>query len=268
LTARVFEEIVRLQRAGEPAALATIIGVVGSSPAKQPMKMVVRADGTCFGSVGGGCFEEDIRRSALEVIREERPARCTYRLTEDASPDTGLICGGEVEVYIEPLTAPTLVVFGGGHVSKAVVELAAKVGFRVIVTDDRPEYAGRDRFPTAVETWTLELEPAVARLELGPQTYVLVMTRDHRLDRETLKLLFARGVTPRYLGMIGSKSKVQASFARLREEGVDEAFLAQVRAPVGLAIGAKLADEIAVAIVADLIAERRGVHAAARGERS
>jgi xanthine dehydrogenase accessory factor len=267
VTSRVFEEIVRLQRAGEPAALATIIGVVGSSPAKQPMKMVVRADGTCFGSVGGGCFEEDIRRSALDVIRDERPARCTYRLTEDASPDAGLICGGEVEVYIEPLTAPTLVIFGGGHVSKAVVELAAKVGFRVIVTDDRAEYATRERFPDAAETWPLALESAVARPELGAQTYVLVMTRDHRLDREALKLLSQHKVTPRYLGMIGSRSKVQASFTQLREEGVEETFLSRIRAPVGLAIGAKLADEIAVAIVAELIAERRGVRASLQGER-
>ncbi|MFO0983194.1 MAG: XdhC/CoxI family protein [Planctomycetota bacterium] len=259
MSARVFEEVVRLQRAGEPAALATIIGVAGSSPAKEPMKMVVRADGSCVGSVGGGCFEDDIRKSALDVIRDERAVRRTYRLTEDESPGAGLVCGGEVEVYIEPITAPSLVVFGGGHVSKAVVELAAKVGFRVVVTDDRAEYARADRFPAAIETWSLPLAEAAARLIVGPQTYVLVMTRDHRLDREVLRLLSERQLEPRYLGMIGSKSKVAAAFAALRESGVAESFLRSVRAPVGLSINAKLADEIAVAIVAELIAVRRGV---------
>lgn len=258
MSVRVFEEIVRLQRAGEPAALATIIGVTGSSPAKDPMKMVVRADGSCFGSVGGGCFEEDIRLSALEVIRDERAVRRTYRLTEDDSPGSGLICGGEVEVYIEPITAPTLIVFGGGHVSKAVVELAARCGFRVIVTDDREDYARSERFPAATETWPKPIEQAVAQLVVGPQTYLLVMTRDHRLDREVLKHMHARGLMPRYLGMIGSKSKVAAAFEHLRTEGVGDEFLRLVRAPVGLAIGAKLAEEIAVAVVAELIAVRRG----------
>ncbi len=149
---RLFREIVALRERGVGAALATVIAVRGSAPAREPMKILVRADGSTLGSVGGGCLEEEVKRQAQRVIEEERPCRVAMALNAEDSVDGALICGGEVEVYLEPITAPPLVLFGGGHVGRAVATLAARVGFRLLVTDDRPEYASCERFPMAAET--------------------------------------------------------------------------------------------------------------------
>src|SRR5688572_15935582 len=128
----IFREVVRLRDSGLGAALATVIAVKGSAPAREPMKILVRADGTTLGSVGGGCLEEEVKRRAIQVIEEDRPARVAMSLTAEDSPGGALICGGQVEVFLEPITAPPLVLFGGGHVSKAVATLAARVGFRIL----------------------------------------------------------------------------------------------------------------------------------------
>jgi len=255
---RIFAEILELRRAGRGAALATVVGVEGSAPAHAPMKILVREDGTCLGSVGGGCLEEEVKRLAREVLEEDRPARFRMRLTAEDAPGGQLICGGAVEVFLEPITAPSLVLFGGGHVSRAVAGLAAKVGFRVLVTDDRPEYASTERFPMAAGCVVEEGVEAARSLPVGPTTYVLVMTRTHEEDRRILGELHRRGARPRYLGMIGSGTKVRLAFAELEEEGVSREWLKRVRAPVGLDLGARTADEIAVAVVAELIAVRRG----------
>ena len=255
---RIFEEVVRLRSAGIPAALATVIGVRGSSPAKAPMKVLIRDDGSTLGSVGGGCLEEEVKRFAREVLDEDRPARFSMRLTEDESPGGELICGGAVEVFVEPISAPGLILFGGGHVGRAVATLAARVGFRVVVTDDRQEYANTHRFPMAAEALVAFPEQAVDQLSITTSSYVLVMTRSHQEDTRILQRMWARSAKPRYLGMIGSKRKVKKAFEELQSAGVDPDWLARIRAPVGLAIGARTADEIAVAVVAEMIAVRRG----------
>ena len=255
---RIFQEIVRLRGEGVAAALATVTEVRGSSPAREPMKILVRADGSTLGSVGGGCLEEEVKRQALEVIAEDRTARLSMTLTAEETPDSALICGGTVEVFLEPITAPPLVLFGGGHVSRAVAALAARVGFRVLVTDDRPAYASVARFPMAAETRVDFPEDAARQIPIDGQTYVLVMTRSHAEDRKILEELFRRGARPRYLGMIGSGTKVRLTYADLEGRGVDRTWLQRIRAPVGLRIGARSADEIAVSVVAEMLALRRG----------
>src|SRR5882672_2073370 len=185
----IFREIVRLRENGESAALATIIDVQGSAPARQPMKILVRVDGTTLGSVGGGCLEEEVKRRAQQVIEEERPARVSMTLTESDTP------GG--------------VLFGGGQVSKAVAHLAARVGFRILVTDDRPEYASRERFPMAAQTLVEFVDVAARGVTIDRSTFVLVMTRTHADDRVILEELWKRRAEPRYLGMIGSGTKAR-----------------------------------------------------------
>jgi xanthine dehydrogenase accessory factor len=255
---QIFREIVRLREAGLGAALATVIEVRGSAPAREPMKILVRADGTTLGSVGGGCLEEEVKRCALQVIEEDRTARVAMSLTEEDTPGGALICGGQVEVFVEPITAPPLVIFGGGHVSRAVAQLAARVGFRILVTDDRPAYCSRERFPMAAETRVEYPDAAARTVPIDRSTFVLVMTRTHADDRRILEELYRRRADPRYLGMIGSGIKARRTFDHLVEAGVEKAWLRRVRTPVGLRIGARTADEIAVSIVSELIAVRRG----------
>ncbi len=255
---RLFREIVALRERGVGAALATVIAVRGSAPAREPMKILVRADGSTLGSVGGGCLEEEVKRQAQRVIEEERPCRVAMALNAEDSVDGALICGGEVEVYLEPITAPPLVLFGGGHVGRAVATLAARVGFRLLVTDDRPEYASCERFPMAAETRVDYPDAAARAVPIDRATYVLVMTRSHADDRRILLEMWRRGAAPRYLGMIGSGTKARLTLDSLAAEGVDREWLKRIRTPVGLRLGARTADEIAVSIVAELIAVRRG----------
>jgi xanthine dehydrogenase accessory factor len=254
----IFREIVRLRGTGEGAALATVIEVFGSAPGREPMKILVRADGSTLGSVGGGCLEEEVKRRAQQVIEEDRPARVAMTLTETETPGGALICGGKVEVFLEPITAPSLVLFGGGHVSRAVAHLAARVGFRILVTDDRPEYASRERFPMAAEAFVEFPDAAARKVSIDRSTFVLVMTRTHADDKKILEELWKRRAEPRYLGMIGSGTKARLTFDQLVADGVDRGWLRRVRTPVGLRIGARTADEIAVSIVAEMVAVRRG----------
>jgi xanthine dehydrogenase accessory factor len=253
----LFEEIVRLRRAGIPAALATIVSTRGSTPGRETMRLLVREDGTFVGTVGGGCLEAEVYATARKVIAEERPATLKFRLTEFDSPDSGLLCGGEVTVFVESITVPTLVIFGGGHISRVLSHVAAMAGFRVVVADDRESYADRDRFPEAAEVVMGPYEDVASTVSLHSNSYVIVVTRGHKDDGVVLKALAARGERPRFVGMIGSKTKRAVLLKKLREEGVDEGWLARVRSPVGVQVGARTHEEIAIAIVAEMIKVRR-----------
>lgn len=264
----IFEEVVRLRRAGIPAALATIVATRGSTPGRETMRLLVLEDGTFLGTVGGGCLEAEVYDTAREVLRSEQPRSLQFRLTEHDSPDSGLLCGGEVTVFVEPITTPTLWIFGGGHVSKALCSVATMAGFRVTVCDERESYAHAARFPEAAETLASEYRAAVAAMPLRANSYVVIVTRGHKEDGVVLEALaerWQRGERAKFLGMIGSKTKRAVLFRHLRERGTAEAaFLSSVRSPVGLCIGARSHEEIAVAVVGELISVRRtGVDAAA-----
>lgn len=254
----IYEEIVRIQREGGAAALATVIHTLGSTPGKPTMKMLVRADGSFLGSVGGGCVEAEVIERGREVAAKERTQRFSVDLNENDNPETGLVCGGRIEIFIEPVTMPNVILFGAGHVARAVCTIAVPAGFRVVVADDRDAFPTVDRFPLAAERIAKPWRESVAAIRFEPSDFVIVMTRGHKDDLDVLQALYDAKVPARYLGMIGSKSKRLTLGKHLRESGVEESFLERVRTPIGLPIGARSAEEIAISVVAELIQLRRG----------
>lgn len=254
--ADIFEELIRIRAGGGRAALATIVGVKGSSPGKNAMKMLVREDGTFMGTVGGGCMEAEVWQAAKKVMETEEPSLLTFTLTEDDMPDSGLICGGTVTVFVESVGAPTAYLFGAGHLSRAMCQVARLAGFRVTVIDDRPQFASRERFPLANEVLVEEFEGCLDRIPLARWPYVVIVTRGHKHDETVLEQALARET--RYVGMIGSRRKIDAAFRNIEARGrVTRDAFARVRAPIGLEIGAQTHEEIAVATVAEMIAVRR-----------
>ncbi len=252
----VFDAIVRLRAQGHRMAVATIVSVSGSIPSFKSAKMLVGEEGTVVGTIGGGCVEAEVVEAAREVLADEKPRTLRFNLNESPKYDTGLICGGSLEIFVEPvLPASVVYVFGAGHVGLNVYRVARIAGFEVTVVDDRDTYANRERFPEAKEILTGDIEPILAGLTLSAASLVVIATRGHRDDMRVLR--WAVGTPARYVGMLGSRRKVLTIFRTLRDEGVDPAALERVYAPVGLDIGAATPEEIAVAVVAELIAHRR-----------
>jgi xanthine dehydrogenase accessory factor len=251
----LFEEIVKLRRAGKRAALATIVHTNGSIPSYESSRMLVREDGSIAGTIGGGCVEADVWAAAKEVMRNELPRKMIFNLNHEAGYDSGLICGGTLEVFVEPiLPQPILYIFGGGHVSIALAEAAHAAGFDIGVVDDREAFANAVRFPMAREVYT-SYEEAFEKLKPNASTYMVIVTRGHKDDMRVLG--WAAGTEARYIGMIGSKRKVLSVYEALEKEGVAPEKLERVYAPVGLEIGALTPAEIAISITAELIAVRR-----------
>ncbi len=261
----LFEEIVRLRQAGQRAALATIVHTNGSIPSYESSRMLVREDGSIAGTIGGGCVEAEVWAAAKEVMRLEAPRKMVFNLNHEASYDNGLICGGTLEIFVEPiLPQPILYIFGGGHVSMALAAAAHTAGFGIAVIDDREQFANQQRFPMAREIYT-RYEDAFVQAKPGASSYLVIVTRGHKDDMRVLQWalshveLDAAGhpTGPRYIGMIGSKRKVLSIYKALAEEGVPQEKFDMVHAPVGLDIGALTPEEIAISITAELIGIRR-----------
>jgi xanthine dehydrogenase accessory factor len=235
--------------------------VRGSIPSFRTAKMLVRDDGSIVGTIGGGCVEADVWQAAREVMESEKPRTLKFDLNQDPKYDTGLVCGGTLEVFVEPILPPALLyVFGAGHVAFNLCQTAAVAGFEVIVADDRSSYATKERFPAAREVHALDFDEAMRKLDPNESSYVVIVTRGHRDDMRILR--WAVQTRARYVGMIGSKRKVIEIFKTLQNEGLPAHLFDRVHAPVGLDIGAVTPEEIAVAITAELIAIRRSSNAA------
>lgn len=256
----LFEEIVRMRQAGGRGALATIVHTNGSIPSYESSRMLVREDGSIAGTIGGGCVEADVWAAAREVIRSEQPRKMTFNLNHDAAYDAGLICGGTLEIFIEPiLPQPMLYIFGGGHVSNAAARVAHLAGFAIGIVDDREAFANAERFPMASAIYTSYTE-AFERIRPTASTYLLIVTRGHKDDMRVLA--WAVRTEARYIGMIGSKRKVISVYHALEREGFSTNEFQRVYAPVGLEIGALSPEEIGVSIGAELIAIRRNAQSA------
>lgn len=259
----IWEELLSLGEEGRPAALCTITKTAGSTPGKESMRMLVRDDGSILGTVGGGCLEAEVLEAALEAMSDERPRTLSFALNERDYPDSGLVCGGQLEIFVEPMVEPRLFLFGGGHVSGALTRAARLAGFHVTVADDREAFASAERHPDASAlvhgTWDAAVEAALARG--AKDRYFVVATRGHEDDQHILQLMaeaVGDGPLPKYLGMIGSRAKRVTLFKALTAAGVSGRFLDGVQSPMGLDIGARTHEEIALAVAAELIRVRRG----------
>ena len=257
MTQEVLTALVRALEKGEEAALVTIVSAQGSTPQRVGAKMLVFADGRTVGTIGGGCYENDALGKAREALQTRKSQLVRYDLTDDFVEESGLICGGQMQVYIEPIEpAPHLYIVGAGHVAQHLACVAKPVGFRTHVLDDREKFANRERFPDADEITVDSIPEWLHRADVPSHAYVVVVTRGHRHDLDALRALAARDL--RYLGLIGSKAKVKRIYDALVAEAMPLECLWRVHAPIGLDIGAITPEEIAVSILAELIAVRRG----------
>lgn len=254
----IYEELVRLTRAGTPFALATVIASSGSSPRKPGAKMLVRDDGTAVGTVGGGRVEAETIQATLAAMASGVPSTLSFQLTEEH----GFVCGGALQIYVEPhCNSRRLVMFGGGHVGKAVTELAAGCGFHVTVVDERPEMASRAAHPAAADVICAEVDNAIPALTVTEETAIVIATTGHETDFKAVR--GALRTQAGFIGLLGSRRKREVLLQTLEREGFSAEDRARVVTPVGLPIGAETPAEIAVSIVAQLVKERRS-HAAAR----
>jgi xanthine dehydrogenase accessory factor len=252
----VFEELVRLRNLGQKCALATIVDVRGSIPSYESAKLLVREDGSMAGTIGGGCVEAEVWNAAREVIETEKPKHLTFNLGQDAAHDNGLICGGQLDVFVEPvLPVPHAYIFGAGHISKSLSKVATLAGFASVVIDNRDTFANRERFPEAAAIHAAEYEEVFPALPINETSYLVIVTRGHRDDMRVLRLAIA---TPaRYIAMIGSKRKVLNVIRELEKEGIPRAVFERIYAPMGLNIGAISPEEIAISVAAEMISVRR-----------
>lgn len=251
----IYEAISRVIKEGRPASLAIVVSTGGSSPGLPGFKMLVFPDGTSIGTVGGGKLEDRIIKESTHVLVENTPKFIEVDLSPMDRDSPGMICGGQAKVYIEPIVPrPKVIIFGAGHVGIATAHIAGIAGFRVTVVDDRAEFAEAAQ-KAADEVVISDFQEAVTGLEIDSGTYIVIVTRGHSHDKETLAACLEKGMShPAYIGMIGSKTKVRKTFDALKTEGISEEDIKRVYSPIGLSIGAKTAQEIAVSIVAEMIA--------------
>ncbi|MBI3939261.1 MAG: XdhC family protein [Acidobacteria bacterium] len=253
----LYQQIVEIRKKGERAALATLIRQIGSTPRKDNAKMLIREDGSFFGTVGGGCTEAEVWQAAQDVMATGKSTILKFSLNQRDAARDGLVCGGTVEFFIEPiLPDPHLVIFGGGHISSYISRVAKIAGFKVTVVDDRARYASHEKFPEADEVLVCEFDRVREKIPLHSNSYIVIVTRGHGHDQTVLEQVIDAPV--KFLGMVGSRRKTKIIFDYLRGRGVSEEWLARVESPVGLDIGSETPEEIAVSIVAQIIAVRKG----------
>jgi xanthine dehydrogenase accessory factor len=294
----LLEQIVRRAGLGETLALCTIVRTRGSTPQEKGAAMLVLADGKTMGTLGGGCVEAEVRQRALALIQQHQSRLLTFRLDQDYGWDDGLVCGGIMDVAVQVIDSPdaalplkdardriasnlgatlaigvadeqdvaarfeieipplpSLIIAGAGHVGQALAKIARELDFHITVIDDRPDYATAQRFADA-KCIVGDIPQELSRAAIDAQTYIVIVTRGHRHDASALAAVI--NSPARYLGLIGSKTKIRSILRTLFGQGISKERLAQVHAPIGLDIGAVTPAEIAVSIASELIAIRRG----------
>ena len=254
----IFEEVARIRRERLSATLATVVGGEAGVPGKTGFRMIVYPDGKILGTVGGGLGEAKVQEEALRCVQEGRSRLLELELTQ-ATSGIGVLCGGKFKVFVEPIVPLSSVyIFGGGHIALHLAQFAKALDFLVFVVDDRDEFASRERFPTADEVKSGDYSTIIKSLQFQVDDCAVIVTHGHEHDEIVLKECLLTKNRPGYIGMIGSKSKIAAVFSHLKQQGASDELLAKVHAPIGLDIGAKTPGEIALSIMAEIIAHKYG----------
>jgi xanthine dehydrogenase accessory factor len=252
----IFHQIAKISSEGGSAALATVVQVKGSTPRAAGSKILIKEDGAVLGSIGGGALEAKICREAMSVLKHGKATMLHFDLKGDAVEGDEMLCGGEMDVFIEPLLPqPTLYIFGAGHISRFISKIAKMIGFMVVVIDDRAEFANAERFPEADEIFAEDFPQAFSKVTVNDSSYIVIVTRNHQFDEKVLE--WAVQTDARYIGMIGSKKKNEVILAHLSTKGVPKKRLEEIHAPIGLDINAETPEEIALSIMAEIIKVRR-----------
>jgi xanthine dehydrogenase accessory factor len=252
----VYKALAKLEEENGAGALCMLIRSQGSTPRHSGSKMLVYPDGSILGTVGGGEVENRVIEEAIQSIRDGKPRLLEYNMSDPERGDPG-VCGGQMEVFVEPIQSkPTLVVVGAGHVGKALVHLAHWLGFRVVINDDRPEFCTPEAVPDGDEYLPAPLAELPQRLKITPWTYLALTTRGVNIDVQGLPALLETQAA--YIGVIGSQRRWSVARKQLSEMGVSEEKLNQVRSPIGLELNAETPEEIAVSIMAEIIMLRQG----------
>ena len=252
----VYEAILKALRGSEAACVLTVVEAQGSTPREVGAKMLLRADGSTVGTIGGGALEASAIADAKEALRSRESRVAEYSLRGEGQGELGA-CGGGAKVFIEVLQLkPTLLIAGGGHVAEPLAELGHMLGFRTVVVDDRPEFASRERFPKADRLVVAPFETLLNEMTITAHTYVVIVTRGHAYDTTVLRQVLTQPAA--YVGMIGSRKKVRTVFERLLSEGVPRAKLAEVYTPIGLRTHGQTPAEIALSIMAEIVLVQHG----------
>ena len=247
----IYQTLANLESTLKPAALCIVIKTSGSTPRHSTSKMLVFPDGHILGTVGGGELENRVIKEALASLKDGKPRNLTYNMADPARGDPG-VCGGQVEVFVEPiLPSLMLVVVGGGHVGKAVAHLAKWLGFRVAVSDDRPEYCTPEANPDAQEFYPVPLAELPLHLNITSQTSIVLTTRGSNVDVAGLPAILETQAG--YIGVIGSRKRWNTTIKELNQQGISDEILKRVHSPIGLGIGAEIPEEIAVSILAEIL---------------
>ena len=248
----IYEIVAEAKKQGRSLILATVVQIKGSVPRETGAKLIIWPDGKTDGTIGGGAVENAVIEEAKEMFKTNRSKLLDYDLSE-----LNMQCGGRMSIYIEPVIPnPPLFIFGAGHIGVALAHLAHGLNFSVSVIDNRPDFANRQRFPHAQNIIAENYSKAFEELKFNDNTYVVILTHKHLFDQEVVEHCVQKSF--KYLGMIGSRTKVKKSLDQLADDGIPEKQLKRIHSPIGLNIAAQTPEEIAVAIAAELIGVRNG----------
>lgn len=254
--ASIFQMLSSIEKEGKAAVLCTVVGSPGSTPRNAGSKMLVFPDGSIEGTVGGGELESRVIQEALQALADGKARLLEYNMADPQRGDPG-VCGGQVEVFVEPvLPSPVMVVIGAGHVGKALAHLAKWLGFQVVVNDDRVEFCTPESVPDGDEYLPLAMADLPQHLEITPWTYLVLTTRGVTVDVDGLPALLDSQAA--YIGVIGSRRRWATTQQQLLDQGIPQEKLDRVRSPIGLELNAETPEEIAVSIMAEIIMLRQG----------